>query len=276
MHPDSIFKWQKNGHLHRNATVGSTGCDAFHCNAINYNSDLDQIAFSSPDLSEIFIIDHATTTEEAAGHRSGRYGKGGDFLFRWGNPQNYQRGDSTDRQLFYQHDVRWIEKDTPGEGHLTLFNNKIPGAPDHKPYSSIFELVLSTDKDGNYAKLENGTYAPDKPLWTYTASDTISLYSPFTSGAQRMPNGNTFILCGAPGRFFEVTPAGEIVWDYWNAYRGEIRETNGDLPDDGPFWFWMFRANFIPMDHPALVDKKLKPLDPQPVKFDIKSFLENI
>jgi hypothetical protein len=65
---------------------------------------------SSYKLSEIYIIDHSTSSKEAAGHIGGRWGKGGDFLYRWGNPQNYRRGDSTNRKLFHQHDIKWIEK----------------------------------------------------------------------------------------------------------------------------------------------------------------------
>jgi len=61
-----------------------------------------------------------------------------------------------------------------------------------------------------------------------------------------------------------VTSDGEVIWDYWNPYRDDIRQTNGDIVNDGPFWYWQFRSTFIPIDHPALVGKELVPLDPQP------------
>ncbi|MFQ5600904.1 MAG: aryl-sulfate sulfotransferase, partial [Candidatus Krumholzibacteriia bacterium] len=71
--------------------------DWIHANAIDYNADLDQIVFSSPRFSEIFVIDHSTTTVQAAGHTGGNGGMGGDILYRWGNPQAYDRGSASDR-----------------------------------------------------------------------------------------------------------------------------------------------------------------------------------
>jgi hypothetical protein len=84
-----------------------------------------------------------------------------------------------------------------------------------------------------------------------------------------MHNGNTFINEGPKGRFFEVTPDGEIVWEYLNQYRGEIRHPNGDPIQDKPFTYWGFRSTFIPADHPGLAGRELKPLDPQPEVFTL-------
>jgi hypothetical protein len=268
---DSLDVLLQTRKVNRNTTVDNEGSDIFHLNAINYNADLDQIVFSSYTLNEIFIIDHSTTTEEAAGHRGGRWGKGGDFLYRWGNPKNYRQGDSTNQQTFNQHDVRWIKNGYPGEGSLTLFNNGIPGyeRKDSLAYSAIYQIRPLTDDQGNYKLMENKRFGPKKPEWKYMAKDTISFYSSFISGAERMKNGNTFINEGAKARFFEVTPEGEIVWEYLNPYRGNVRETNGDPIPVIPFAFSNFRSNFIPADHPAFQGKTLAPLNPQPEVFKL-------
>ena len=93
-----------------------------HINAIAYNSDLDQILLNSFFLSEFFIIDHSTTSIEAADHVGGNSSKGGDLLYRWGNPQNYNHGTEEDRTIFGAHNVHWIEKGMVDEGKIMLFN----------------------------------------------------------------------------------------------------------------------------------------------------------
>ncbi len=252
--------------LWRNQTPENRGSDVYHVNAIKYNAELEQITFSSPDLSEIFIIDHSTTSKEAASHKGGRWGKGGDFLYRWGNPENYRHGDSTNQKLFGQHDVRWIEKGKPGAGHLLVFNNDIH-YKDSMNYSAVYEFAPPTDKNGNYLFEKGKAFGPEKPLWTYVAPDSVSFWSSFISGAHRMNNGNTFINEGAKGRFFEVTKEGKIVWEYLNPYRGEILKPNGDPIPVMPLTYITFRSTFIPADHPALANRKLEPVNPQPKVF---------
>lgn len=266
---DSLNLLKKNGMEDRNTTVGNRGSGIFHFNAIKYNADLNQIVVSSPSMNEIYIIDRSTTTQEAAGHKGGRYGKGGDFLYRWGNPKNYHMGDSTNQKLFGQHDSRWIEKGKPGAGNLTIYNNNVGGRKDSLDYSAIYELSLPVDEKGNYIIEKDKPFGPEGPTWKYVASDTISFYSSFISGAHRMNNGNTFINEGARGRFFEVTPEGKIVWEYLNPYRGEIRKPNGDPVGVMFMPYSEFRATFIAADHPAFAGKELKPLDPQPKPFVI-------
>ncbi len=191
--------------------------DWMHVNAVAYNADLDQIVLSSPSFCEIWIIDHGTTTEEAKGHTGGRWGKGGDILYRWGNPRAYRNGTKLDQRLFGQHNIQWIAKGLSGEGHLLVFNNGSGRKPEE--YSSVDEFVPPTDKDGNYIRPKNGPFGPDKPLWSYSAPHKKDFFSWFISGAQRLPNGNTLINAGAVGIVFEVTPEGETVWKFANPFK---------------------------------------------------------
>jgi hypothetical protein len=243
-----------------NDTPYNQGSDVYHLNAIDYNAALDQIIFSSPGLDEIFVIDHSTTTEEAAGHTGGRWGKGGDYLYRWGNPQNYQRGDSTNQVLGGQHDVKWVHSGYPGEGNIMVFNNVVQHTD--KGHSAVLEFAAPLSEEG-YSISDGQAFGPSEMAWSYT--DTSQFFSAFISGAHRMQNGNTFITEGAKGRYFEVTPDGEIVWDYLTPFSGNARMPDGTFPQPvGPFIYATFRATHISADHPALEGRELSPLDPQP------------
>jgi hypothetical protein len=189
-------------------TGAKTGsADWNHMNAVDYNAEFDQIMLSVRSFSEIWIIDHSTTTAEAASHSGGSSGMGGDLLYRWGNPQAYDSGSADDQQLFVQHDAQWIPDDYPGAGNILVFNNGT-GRSDGN-YSTIDEIVPPVDGDGNYSG-----YGPTAPEWTYTAVTPTDFYATNISGTQRLSNGNTLICDGPSGYFFEVTEAGEIVWEY--------------------------------------------------------------
>jgi hypothetical protein len=195
-----------------------TNPDWTHFNGVAYNPDLDQIAVSVHAFSEFWILDHGTTTAQAAGHKGGRGGKGGDLLYRWGNPRTYRAGTKADQKLFRQHNAHWIPKGHPGEGHLLVFNNGNGRTGGN--YSSVDELALPVDAEGRYACKPGTAYGPDQPFWSYSAPKKSEFYSSFISGAQRLPNGNTLICSGANGTVFEVTADKEIVWKYVNPGKG--------------------------------------------------------
>ncbi len=216
-----------------------TGTDVLHINSVDYNETNDQILLSLRALNEIWVIDHSTTTEEAVNHTGGNSGKGGDILYRWGNPQVYRRGDADDQKLFTQHDARWIEYGCPGEGHISIFNNGL-GRPDGN-YSSVLEIIPPIDSNSNYYVEPDYTYGPEEPVWTYTAENPTDFYSPYLSSARRLPNGNTLICEGEDGHFFEVTPQKEIVWQYFNLFPIPLPGVN-----------IVFKAQRYPIDYPGI------------------------
>ncbi|MDX1739793.1 MAG: aryl-sulfate sulfotransferase [Rhodothermales bacterium] len=238
------------------------GKDWIHFNAIAYNAELDQILISNRGFDEIWIIDHGTTTEEAAGHTGGRYGRGGDLLYRWGNPAAYRAGTESDQQLFGQHDSHWIADGLEGEGRILLFNNgfrRPAGA-----YSSADEVQPPQLPDGSYMWPASGeAFDPTEPFWSYTAPVPIEMYSAILSSAQRLPNGNTLICTGAWGTVIEITPTGEEVWRYVNPVVSDtvIVPQYSQVPDEA---FnrdanTIFRAYRFGPDHPALSGRDLTP-----------------
>jgi hypothetical protein len=226
--------------------------DWLHANAIDYNPALDQIMLSFRNTSEIWVIDHSTTTTEAAGHTDGNSGKGGDILYRWGNPQIYRAGTAANRILFGQHNAHWIEPGLPGAGDILLFNNGNgrPGVA----YSSADEIAPpAVDSQGNYAITPGQAYGPTAPTWTYALP--ANLYSPFIGGAVRLPNGNTLICPGTTGTFVEVTPSGTMVWKYVSPVNNNGPVVQGDPPGNNI----VFRANRYAPDFPGLAGRDLTP-----------------
>jgi len=240
------------------ATVGpnSGGADWTHINAIDFNESLDQIILSVHGFSEIWIIDHSTTTAEAAGHTGGNSGMGGNILYRWGNPEAYDRGSAADRKLFGQHDSRWIESTHPGAGNILVFNNgrNRPGGST----SSVDEIVPPVDENGDYRLDTGAAYGPSEALWSYPTDLAAAFFAQNISGAHRLPNGNTLICDGPHGTFLEVTPAQETVWKYVNPIVSTGTTVQGQEPSRNN----VFRAYRYGPDFPAFLGKDLTPGDP--------------
>jgi hypothetical protein len=141
-------------------------------------------------------------------------------------------------------------------------NQQIPAEEGN--FSEVVEIVPPL-ASGGYTIEDGRPFGPTAPAWRYRAGGEPPFYSPFISGATRLPNGNTLICSGAPGRFLEVTPAGQIVWDYRDPHSGNVRMPDGSTPHPvGNFTYAVFRATRILPDHPALAGKTLVALDPQP------------
>jgi hypothetical protein len=198
-----------------------------HVNGIDHNAQLDQVILSIRNNSELFVIDHQTTSAQAASHAGGRYSKGGDILYRWGNPQQYDRGTSASQMLFQQHHTHWIETNCPGAGHILIFNNGLG-----RGYSTVNEIAPPVDAAGNYTLAAGAAYGPSTNVWTYMSSPPTSFYSSEISGCQRLPNGDTLICEGVKGNLFEVTSAGQIVWRYLCPVTSTILTQGDSIPVD--------------------------------------------
>lgn len=233
-----------------------------HMNSIDYNPEFDQIAVSVRGNSEVWIIDHSTTTAEAKSHAGGKRGKGGDLLYRWGNPACYGAGTKTEQRYFEQHDVEWVKPGYPGAGNMTCFNNGLGRGN----YSTVDEFTPAVDASGNYSLVAGTAVAPANYTWTYKGTTSAPMYSENISGAYRLPNGNTIICSGTIGRFLEVTTAGEIVWEYICPVQQNGAIMQGVAPDKDvaradETMNSVFRVYKYPVDYAAFTGKTITPGD---------------
>ena len=193
---------------------GGGGGDWFHVNGVDYNEELDQIAFSSRHASEIYIIDHSTTTAEAAGHTGGNSGMGGDIMYRWGNPSNYNIS-GTQVIPSAVHDVRWITNDgRPNGGFLQIFNNR--GVSNN--VSSIDGIDTPWDSATNtYLRSPGQAFEP----FSYTTRYECAYSAPGQSASDRMSNGNIYVNAsggqGGAGVMYEVNENETIIWGPYNS-----------------------------------------------------------
>ena len=194
---------------------GGDDGDWFHVNGVDYNEDLDQICFSSRFASEIYIIDHSTTTEEAASHAGGNSGMGGDIIYRWGNPSNY--GISAAQIIPNAvHDVRWITDDgRPNGGYLQIFNNS--GVSNNQSAIDGIETPLDPETGYTYILNPGQAYGPA----SYTTRYECAYSASGQSASDRMSNGNIYVNAsagqGGAGVMYEVDSDGNIVWGPYNS-----------------------------------------------------------
>ena len=184
--------------------LGPNG-DWKHLNSIDYNEELDQIIISSRHHDEIYIIDHSTTTEEASGDSGGNSGMGGNYLYRWGNPQTYERGNESNHLLSVQHGVNWVQKGFPGSGNIIIYNNE-----HWMGTSGVYEIIPPINDNGTYGITDDEAFGPNEISWIHTGE----FHSIIQGGAFRLPNGNTLITATDNVYIFEVTDGHEIVWEY--------------------------------------------------------------
>ncbi|MFY0674805.1 MAG: T9SS type A sorting domain-containing protein [Bacteroidia bacterium] len=180
--------------------------DWMHVNGLDYNPELDQIIISNPGSDEFFIIDHGTTTAEAAGHSGGARGKGGDILYRWGNDNAYSVG--TTKHFDALHGAYWITDGNKDAGKIMVLNNG--------KSSNASEIVIvdpDIDTLGNYnTPVAGKAFLPQNSAWKY--SDGSNFHTGNMGNGQRLPNGNTLINEAVKGRFFEIDKNNTIVWEY--------------------------------------------------------------
>ena len=263
--------------------------DWLHCNSIDYNPALDQIVINSV-RGEFYVVDHGGTF--IAGNPSGSIllaaGAAGDFLYRFGDAARYSQGsppsiltnwtESTtgNKQIGGAHHVSWIPPGFSGAGNMLVFNNS-QNLFEHTQGSYVFEinpfLNSATNDLGIYVNPPLAGYNTWPPpaatagknaklisrqiVWSYSSKASHGMFSHIGSSAQRLANGNTLICSDTEGHILEVTPSGDVVWEYINPVTSD-----GILKfkrDNWPMYNSIFRAFRIPASDPALAGRTLTP-----------------
>jgi hypothetical protein len=279
---------------------GSWGprADWQHVNSMDYNADRDEVVFNSRQNGEFYVVDHNTTIDEAKG-------KKGDFLYRFGSPYMYASDDQLGAgkgkakfpsylsaeytQIWGAHNIHWIPKGRPGGGNFLIFDNgvgRVGGG-----YSAVLE-INPLDVAGRYVRELDAGYGGSayssgsagfaqvqsmagqttmkvskQVVWGFSAFPS-SFYAPHISGAERLANGNTQVTAGTLGHLFEVTSAGDLVWEYTSPimagnYVSTVMgvDANGKPLRGGPTMNTnsVFRAHRYAPDFPGLAGKLLYP-----------------
>ncbi len=121
------------------------------------------------------------------------------------------------------HMTHMVPQGLPGAGNILVFDNGGAagyGAPDENSRQGQKTIIR------DYSRVLEINPMTKQIVWQYGPKEANKIpyvnsnhfYSPLTSGAQRLPNGNTLITIGMDGRIIEVTKSGEIVWEYVSPY----------------------------------------------------------
>jgi len=237
--------------------LGTSTYQSTHFNGLHYNEDLKHIILSDWHEDEVFIIKHNSETDQSGQLIEDPSGPAGDFIFRWGNPQNYDKGDASDQKLFGQHDPDFIPNNYfMHGGKISIYNNKYNDNEQGAPVIIDPDWNTSTQK---YETDANGSYLPQDfdYFWTGAVIDGATLFTHNRGGCQVLPNGNIFITESITGTLLEVTPNDDVVWVYRNPYwSGSVLQqgaNGGDL---------IFKAQKYNLFHPGLNGKDLTPNGP--------------
>jgi Arylsulfotransferase (ASST) len=202
-----------------------------HLNGIEFDSTRNLIVFTSRIFSELYVIDHSTTTEEAKGHSGGKHGMGGDILYRWGHTSNYLENGT--QRILVLHCPTVIPNGYPGEGNIMFFHNNLNGT---SGASEVVEITPPFDNNGKFLQPTATGFGPESPTWIY--APTSNFRSDYMSSTFRLPNGNTLIHEAYPssgsanpmsagGRIREVTNEQAII--------DTASLSNGTTPNPGTF-----------------------------------------
>ena len=208
--PEILWSLDKDGDGELNETeLKVTSGQLYYFNSVSYSEERDQITLSSPNFSELWVIDHSGTTEETRGAK-------GDLIFRYGNSETYSDDSNPtfqhkDKKLYW-HDVQWLDdtanKPVPHTGEYSrdqlwgfAWRDGLPNPGETHmgfgtAYTKVLELTLPTKANGTYDW--NGEV---EMTCSYKADPPQEMFAPFMSGCNHTLSGDTIISLGHNKRF---------------------------------------------------------------------------
>lgn len=234
---------------------GSGDPDWMHVNAIDYDPINDMVMLCVPNFHEVWILDHSTSTANAATGFGGKSGVGGDLMYRWGNDAAFGSGGAGDQTLFFPHDAHFVDDFIdpldPMRGSIGIFNNRVGAtystANFFKPSFDMYDYAFG--KDQNVFLPNDFTQTIVHPV------DSSLMYSTGLSSVQLLPNSNLLVCVGRYGYSFEMTQNNDIVWEYKTPIAAGLQATQGDtLAINNNL---TFRTKRYPLDYEAFNGKDL-------------------
>lgn len=219
------------------------GNDWLHFNGVDYIEEFDQLLISSRFWDEIYVLDHSTTTEEAATASGGNYGSGGDILYRWGRSGNYN--GSIGQQLNDNHGGRWAPSSYTNGSTFSIFSNGGGGAG----VSTIVSWTPPMNSDGSYNKEADGSWGPTNADVEYEVPLAMT-----GSNCQPMPNGNLLYCANTGGNLGEIDLAENLVWQYKIPL-----DNNGPVSQGDNSGSSSFNAERYAPSYPGLAGQDLTP-----------------
>jgi hypothetical protein len=177
--------------------------------------------------------------------------KAGDIVWRVG--PNYEYGNREHRlgQIIGPHMTHMIPWGLPGAGNILVFDNG--GFSGFGSLMAGLPTPYWPNAFRNFSRVIEFNPITLDVVWEYAAPESPDkFFSTLISGAQRLPNGNTLITQGGSGRVFEVTRAGEIVWDYRSPFRGvRFPGGGGFLGPNAVYRSYRVPSGWVPLGQPC-------------------------
>ena len=221
--------------------------DWLHANSVSYSPELDQVVISVRNFHELWVVDHSTTTQEATSSSGGKSGRGGDLLYRWGNPLAYQ-DTIQPKMLNFQHDASWYKDEELDITQILVYNNVY--APDTS-LCHLLNPVFDKTTQRYLINEQTNSYFPATFSQTFSHPDTTKGFSAAGSSVQILDNDNILMCAARQGRIFEVTTDGELAWEYLIPFRNGFPLPQGselNPSDNFNFEARKYPKSYIPED----------------------------